>query len=428
MNSSQQLINFIRQATSPYHVVERSREILEEHGFLPLSIEEPWSLTKNGRYYVKVHGTTLFAFTIGKNLSSNHTFRIAAAHTDYPCLRIKPACDMWEKDYLRLNIELYGGLIKNTWLDRPLSIAGKVTLKSQDIFHPNTKLTDFKRPLLTIPNLAIHLNRDVNKGVELNNQTEMLPLLAMANKELNKEQGFLHFLSREISVPAEEILDFDLYIYNCEEGCQLGMNQEFISAPRLDNLTSVLSCLNGITKEAKTDTINIAALFDNEEIGSRSKQGADSIITSLILGKIYDGLSLDSSKLYNTILKSHMLSIDVAHAYHPNYSSKSDPAGPVSINQGVILKMNSSQRYATDTEAIGAIQQLLNACDIPFQKFVNRSDITGGGTLGSLTSSWLPMKTVDLGVPLLAMHSARELIGAKDQDCLNRLAEAFYTA
>lgn len=428
MNHSQQLIQFIKKATSPFHVVAQSEDILKEAGFTSLSMDESWTLSKGGKYYTQLYGTTLFAFTVGKNLTNKHTFRIVAAHTDYPCLRIKPCPDFWEKDYLRLNVETYGGLIKNTWLDRPLSIAGKISLKSNDIFHPSARLVDFNRPLLTIPNLAIHLNRDVNKGVELNNQTEMLPLLAMAGEELNRDHYFLDFLSKELKVSPEDILDFDLYIYNYEECCKLGMNEEFLSGPRLDNLTSVLSCLNGIIGDSISDTINVTALYDNEEIGSRSKQGADSVITNLFLAKIYDGLGFSSTQLYNTILKSHMLSIDVAHGYHPNFSGKSDPTGPVIINKGIVLKMNSSQRYATDTEAIGAIIQLLKAYSIPFQKYVNRSDITGGGTLGSLTSSWLPMKTVDLGVPILAMHSARELMGAKDQEYLNRLAEAFLTA
>lgn len=428
MNHSQQLIQFIKKATSPFHVVAQSEEFLKQAGFTSLSMDESWTLSKGGKYCTQLYGTTLFAFTVGKSLTNNHTFRIAAAHTDYPCLRIKPCPDFWEKDYLRLNVETYGGLIKNTWLDRPLSIAGKISLKSTDIFHPSIRLVDFNRPLLTIPNLAIHLNREVNKGVELNNQTEMLPLLAMAGEELNRDHCFLDFLSKELKTSPEDILDFDLYIYNYEECSRLGMNEEFISGPRLDNLTSVLSCLNGIIGDSMSDTINVIALYDNEEIGSRSKQGADSIITNLLLGKIYDGLGLSSIQLYNTILKSHMLSIDVAHGYHPNFPRKSDPAGPVIINKGIVLKMNSSQRYATDTEAIGAIIQLLDGYSIPFQKYVNRSDITGGGTLGSLTSSWLPMKTVDLGVPILAMHSARELMGAKDQKYLNRLAEVFFTA
>lgn len=428
MNEVNELITFIKDATSPFHVVLKSETMLKNAGFKELNFNTSWELEKGGKYYTNVHGTTLFAFTIGKNLSDSHTFRIASAHTDHPCLHIKPAAEFTEKEYLRVNVEVYGGMTKNTWLDRPLSIAGKVALKSDDIFHPNTVLVDFKRPVLTIPNIAIHMNRELNKGVELNNQTDMIPLLGMMSETLNKECYFLDFLSKELNVSKEDILYFDLYVYNTEEGCEVGLDHDFISAPRLDNLTSVLACTKGIINGTNENTINVIALFDNEEIGSRSKQGADSIISNLLLEKIYLGLFSSKDGLYNTILRSHMVSIDVAHGLHPNYTGKNDPTNITVLNKGVSIKINSNQKYATDCEAIGAIQQLFNAYEIPYQKYVNRSDIPGGGTLGSLSSSWLPMKTVDLGIPLLAMHSARELMGANDQSYLNQFVLAFFSA
>lgn len=428
MKTANELIDFIKKATSPFHVVKASEEYLKEAGFSPLSFDESWELHTGDRYYINVHGTTLFAFTIGTKLNADHTFRIASAHTDHPCLHIKPVAEIPEHDYLRVNIEPYGGLIKSTWLDRPLSIAGKVVTKSDDIFHPTVTLIDFKRPVLTIPNLAIHMNREVNNGVSINNQTELLPILGTMKEELDKKHYFLNFLAKEMNVSREDILDFDLFIYNAEEGCTLGMEEDFISAPRLDNLTSVFACLYGITKPVSQNTINVIALFDNEEIGSRSKQGADSVISNILLKKIYQGLSFDADSLYNTILKSHMISIDVAHGLHPNYTGKNDPTNVTELNKGFSIKINSSQKYATDSEAIGAIQQLCHSYNIPYQKYVNRSDIAGGSTLGSLSSSWLPMKTVDMGIPLLAMHSARELMGAKDQDAMNQLVDAFFHA
>ncbi len=428
MNEIKELISFINDATSPFHVVLQSEHLLKEAGFEELNFEETWALQKGGTYFTRIHGTSLFAFKIGENLSKSHTFRIASAHTDHPCFHIKPVAEFAEKEYLRINVELYGGMTKNTWLDRPLSIAGKVALKSEDIFHPNTVLVDFKRPLLTIPNIAIHMNHDLNKGVELNNQTEMIPLLGMMNETLNKDQYFLDFLSKELNVLKEEILDFDLFVYNIEEGCELGISNDFVSAPRLDNLTSVVACINGITNGTSKNTINVIALFDNEEIGSCTKQGADSIISNLLLQKIHLGIFKSTENLYNTILRSFMISMDVAHGLHPNYTGKNDPTNITILNKGVSIKINSNQKYATDSEAIAAIQQLCNAYAIPYQKYVNRSDIAGGQTLGSLSSAWLPMKTVDLGIPLLAMHSARELMGAHDQDSLNRLSTAFFSA
>lgn len=425
-----ELLNFIKKATSPFHVIQESAAFLEENGFCELSMGKLWSLEKGGRYYTTLYGTTLYAFTIGNaiDLTGEPAFHIAAAHTDYPCLRIKPHPEMSEKNYLKLNIEPYGGLIRNTWLDRPLSIAGKIALKSDSIFNPQMKLVDFHKPLLTVPGLAIHMNREVNKGVEINPQTELLPLLATMEENLNRESFFVDFLAEELNVKASDILDFDLYVYNAEEGCMTGMKEDFISAPRLDNLTSCAACLNGIVNPSKEDRIHVIALFDNEEIGSRTKQGADSVNTNVLLEKIYAALGKDSVALYTAVMNSFMLSLDVAHGYHPNYGIKNDPTNVPLLNEGIILKLNSNQRYATDTEAIAAIQQLCEAYKIPYQKFVNRSDVTGGGTLGSLTSSWLPMKTVDMGVGLLSMHSARELMGVKDQDYLNRLVDAFFQA
>ena len=287
---------------------------------------------------------------------------------------------------------------------------------------------DFRRPVITVPGLAIHMNREVNKGIEINPQTELLPLLATMEEGLNKESFFMDFLAKELNVEVSDILDFDLYIYNAEAGCKIGMKEDFISAPRLDNLTSCVACLNGIVNQSKEDQINVIALFDNEEIGSRTKQGADSINTNVLLEKIYAALGKDSVSLYSAVMNSFMISIDVAHGYHPNYGGKNDPTNVTLLNEGVILKLNSNHRYATDTEAVASIQQLCDSYHIPYQKFVNRSDVAGGGTLGSLTSSWLPMKTVDMGVGLLSMHSARELMGIKDQESLNRLVTAFFQA
>lgn len=427
---SLELLDYIEKATSPFHVIEESAAFLRENGFEELNMGSLWNLEKGGHYYTTLYGTTLYAFTLGKDLdlSGEPAFHIAAAHTDYPCLRVKPNPEMSDKNYLKINIEPYGGLIRNTWLDRPLSIAGKVALKSDSIFKPETRLVDFRRPVVTVPGLAIHMNREVNKGVEINPQTELLPLLATMEEGLNKDSFFMDFLAKELGVETSSILDFDLYIYNAEAGCKIGMKEDFISAPRLDNLTSCAACLNGIVNQSKEDQINVIALFDNEEIGSRTKQGADSVNTNVLLEKIYAALGKDSVSLYSAVMNSFMISIDVAHGYHPNYGGKNDPTNVTQLNEGVILKLNSNQRYATDTEAVASIQQLCESYDIPYQKFVNRSDVAGGGTLGSLTSSWLPMKTVDMGVGLLSMHSARELMGMKDQDSLNRLVTAFFQA
>lgn len=428
--TAKDLLYFIQNATSPFQVVEEARCLLHEAGFEELDFGQPWKLTPGRSYYAVPYGTTLFAFSIGKDFREGDAVHLACAHTDHPCLRVKPKAEMCDHDYLKLDVEVYGGAILNTWLDRPLSIAGKVTLKSGDLYHPFTCLVDFKRPLLTIPNLAIHMNRDVNKGTELNKQTEMLPIIGMMREDLEKDHFFIKLLADECKANPSDLLDFDLYIYNAEEGCTLGMNEELISSPRLDNLTSCYACLTAITTSCVmteiSDRLNVIALYDNEEIGSRTKQGANSMITNLLFDKIYDGLSYNHARLADSYFHSMMLSLDVAHAYHPNFGQKNDPNLIAKCGQGLILKLNYSQRYATDTEAIGIVEQLCQANDIPYQKYVNRSDITGGGTLGTITSSFLPMKTVDLGVGILAMHSARELMGSADQVALNTLVYCFF--
>lgn len=429
-NAAGGLLKYIRHATSPFQVVKESCYMLDEAGFEELPFGEPWKLTPGNSYYTIPFDTTIFAFCVGMNFREGGSIHIACAHTDHPCLRIKPKAEMCDHGYLKLDVEVYGGAILNTWLDRPLSIAGKVTLKSGDIYHPFTKFVDFRRPLLTIPNLAPHMNRDANKSAELNKQTEMLPLIGMLRDELEKDSFFVDLLAKECNAEAKDILDFDLYIYNAEKGCLTGMNQDFISAPRLDNLTSCYACLTAITAASATTDIsgrlNLIALYDNEEVGSRTKQGADSMLTNLLLEKIYDGLSFNHARLTDSLFHSMMLSLDVAHAYHPNYSQKSDPNLIVTCGQGPAIKLNYSQRYATDTEAVGIIEQLCQANDVPYQKYVNRSDIPGGGTLGTITSSFLPMKTVDIGIGILAMHSARELMGTADQATLNALVNCFF--
>lgn len=424
------LLSFIGRAVTPFQTVAESCRLLSEAGFQALDPAEHWTLTPGKSYYVPVYGSTVFAFTVGKGFRAGGPVHLACAHTDHPCLRIKPKAEMCDHGYCRLDVEVYGGAILNTWLDRPLSVAGRVTHKSGDIYHPTVKLVDFKRPLVTIPNLAIHMNRDANKGTELNKQTEMLPILGLTDNDPEKEALFMRLLAEECGVDRADILDFDLSVYNAEAGCTFGAKNELISAPRLDNLTSCFACLQALISTAAaaqaSDRLNVIALYDNEEIGSRTKQGADSAVTGILLQKIYNGLSYDCDRLNDSYFHSMMLSLDVAHAYHPNYGQKSDPNLIVTCGKGPAIKLNYSQRYATDTEAVGIICQLCEANDIPVQKYVNRSDIAGGGTLGAIVSAYLPMRTVDIGIGILAMHSSREMMAAADQESLNRLVSCFF--
>ena len=420
------LKEFITEATSPYHVVAKAKQILNAEGFTELPFGTTWSLENGGRYYTIPYGTTLYAFTIGKEPSNLPSLKIATAHTDHPCFHIKPFPEMTEHGYLKINTEAYGGSILNTWLDRPLSVAGKVCIKSDSVMNPTTVLFDAKIPLLTIPNLAIHINREVNKGVALNKQTDISPIIGMMNETLNQNNFFMEYLAKELQVDVADILDFDLSVYCLEEPTTIGMNEEFFSSPRLDNLTSVVACLKGIINDENERDIHVIALYDNEEIGSRTKQGADSSLTSILLEKLYTGIGHGRASLYNAYFNSMILSVDVAHCLHPNYMAKNDPTSYCELGKGVVFKLDSTQKYAYDTEAIAILEQICMAHDAKYQKFVNRSDIIGGSTLGTMISSWIPIKTVDIGVPLLAMHSARELMGCQDQIELEKTIAGFF--
>jgi aspartyl aminopeptidase len=424
---SEELLQFIAKATSPFHTIISAKEELDKAGFIPLDVTKSWKLEKGKAYYAEYYGTSLIAFKIGENYEWKDGIRISAAHGDVPGIRIKSKPEVISEKSAQLNVEIYGGVILNTWLDRPLSAAGRVTIKSDHIFRPETRYVDFKRPLLTIPNLAIHFNRDTNKGVELNRQTDMLPMAGMIESMLEKEQFFMKCLAKELGVEVEQILDYELNLYNLDTGCRIGIEEDLISSPRLDDLTSVQALLTGIIEGTAKQGLHVMAIFDHEEIGSKSKQGAGSAMLSLVIQKIISSLGGAQDTYLNSLENSLMLSVDVAHGIHPNKAIKSDITNKAYLNGGVCIKAACSQAYATDSEAIGIIQQICEHEGIAYQKVMNRSDVVGGGTLGSIASALLPVRTVDLGVPVLAMHSSRELMGAEDQTHLVHLLKAFYS-
>lgn len=419
------LLTFISRCTSPYHTVAAAKALLDEAGFTALSPEEaPWHLQANRAYYVPVYGSSLIAFRTGRDI--RRQLRIGAAHTDFPCLRIKHNPEIREKGSLKVNAEVYGGLLRESWLDRPLSLAGAVALETSDPFRPNIRLIDMEKPLLTIPRLAIHMNRKANQGIELNPQKDLLPVMGLDGKDVTKH-FFLDFLSERCRCLPEAILSYELSIYPTEKGCRLGWHDEFVSSPRLDNLTSVLAALTGLVQAAEADGLNVVALFDNEEVGSRTKQGADSVVLPAILRRIYGAFDRTDDELSADVSKGFMLSVDVAHAIHPNVPEKCDVTNQPQMGRGIALKIAGSQSYAGDAAAVAVVKGLCRKADIPHQIFMNRSDLPGGSTLGSLLSSHLPIRTMDVGIPITAMHSCRELMGAADQDSLNRLMTAFFS-
>lgn len=427
------LKTLLEAGVSPFHAIAESERRLKEQGFQKLILGEAWSVAPGNSYYVNLYGSSLIAFSIGANAKKGEkapVFRMAASHTDWPCLRIKPTPEMTKDGYGLLNVECYGGMLLQTWFDRPLSIAGRICLRGQDAFHPTERLIDFKRPLLMVPNLANHIKRESEKNAEPNKQTDMLPIIAAFRDSLPDENFFLGLLAQEAGVSRSDILDYELYIYNCEKDARWGLNQEFYSSPRLDNLTSVEACLSGLLTAGRCgkndDTISLIALYDNEEVGSRTKQGAASSAADRIMEKLYLSLGYTREEYLTAMFESFLLSMDVGHAYHPSKPNNYDPKNHARINEGVVIKMSSTQSYATDSTAVSVLEQLCQDHEIPYKKFSNRSDIRGGSTLGSISSCELAVRAADVGVGLLAMHSAMETMGACDQDALNRLTTVFF--
>lgn len=418
--------DYIESSTSSYHTVEESYRRLEDQGFTPLSMDEEWNLTE-GDYVIDVYGTTLVAFHIGKD--PRGTLRIASAHTDFPGFRVKPNPMITDKGYGKLNVESYGGLIQYTWFDRPLSLAGVVVTKGEGL-DVETHYVDVAKPVATIPSLAIHMNRTVNEKAVFNKQKEMLPLILMrgVGTEYEEDKTLLNgLLAEEIGCESRDILSYELTLYNTDSVETVGFDAEFISAPRLDNLTSCYACLQGIlsAKKQQATGIRMVFLFDHEEVGSRTKQGGASMLLPNVVRRVYRALGLSEEACDADIAKGFMISSDVAHGYHPNYGEKNDITNYPTLNGGVVLKIASSQSYAGDAVAQAIVTDLCDTHGIKHQIYVNRSDMPGGSTVGSISSAQLVMRTMDVGLPLLAMHSARELMGTYDQIELNRLLTVF---
>ena len=419
------LIEFIDESPSAYHVINNSVDLLLENKFEELNINEKWELKEGGKYFVKKSDSTILSFTIGKKLDLSNGFRIFGSHTDSPGFRIKPNPEMITNGVVRLNTEVYGGPILNTWFDRPLSIAGRLIIKSKKTFRPEVKIISIEDKILTIPNLAIHQNREVNNGVKIDRQNDTLPIISLINESFEKENYLLKFIASKSEINYEDI--FDLYLYATEKGDLVGINKELISAPKLDNLVSVYAGLIGMIENENVDNkINVFVGFDNEEIGSATKQGADSNYLINILERIIYGLGYTRNDFLTMLSSSFMLSADGAHAAHPAHMVKTDPTNCGKMNEGVSIKMSANQRYTSDAYSIGVIKQVIDNTDIKIQYFVNQSNEIGGSTIGPISSTHLDVEAIDLGVPMLAMHSVRELCGIKDVYYLKELAKEFF--
>lgn len=425
---AREVIEFIDESPSTYHVVKNCSDILDENGFERIMPREKWEIKKGGKYFLKKSSSTIIAFTVGEDFDVKNGFKIFGAHTDSPCFRIKPSPEIVTENVVRLNTEVYGGPILSTWFDRPLSIAGRVIVKGENSFFPRTVKIKIDEPLLTIPNLAIHQNREVNNGVKIDKQNDVLPVISLINKNFEREGYLERVILEKTGIKKEDIIDFDLYLYATEKGCLLGANEEFMSSPKIDNLASVYTGLIGLLEaEENQDRINIFVAFDNEEIGSATKQGADSNYLLNMLERISLALGLSRGDFLQMLESSYILSADAAHAAHPAHLGKTDPTNRGKINEGISIKISAKQKYTSDGYSIAVIKQLIEGTEIQIQPFVNESNELGGSTIGPISSTHLDIDGVDLGVPMLAMHSVRELCGIFDVFYLKELAKEFFS-
>ncbi|MGI6119134.1 MAG: M18 family aminopeptidase [Desulfosporosinus sp.] len=424
---AKELLDFIDDSPSSFHVVESVKKLLVHQGFGELSLGTKWSLCLGGKYFVTRNNSSLIAFILGQGELDLHGFRLIGAHTDSPGFRVKPLAEIpSEGHYLKLNVETYGGPILNTWLDRPLSLAGRIVLRGESPFTPQIELFRSYRPLLVIPNLAIHMNRKVNEGLELNKQKDLLPLLTQITEDLQKKGLLINYIAETLSCQPEDILDFDLFLHGYEKGCLLGLQQEFISSRQLDNLAMIHAGVWALAQAKPALITQVLACFDHEECGSISKQGAASPFLAHVLERILLAQKKDREAYFQALAHSFLLSADMAHAIHPNAGEKHDPVNRPFLNRGPVLKISANQNYTTDAESAAVFTTLCQLAGVSFQKFVNRSDEQGGSTIGPISSTHLDIRSVDIGNPILAMHSIRELGGVKDHLAMAKVFTTFY--
>lgn len=426
----QDLLSFLDSSPVNFLAVDTLRKRLLEAGFQEFDAKNPITDVKPGsQFFITKNDSSIYVFRMGSKKLSDNGFHIICAHCDSPTFRIKPNAEMTcEGGITKLNTEVYGGPIMSTWFDRPLSLAGRVIVKGQDAMNPQTRLLFCKRPLMQISNLAIHFNRQVNDGVKLSKQKDMLPILGIVQDELEKGNMLMNIICKEVNCKQEDVLDFDLYLYDATPACTFGVHNEFLSSGRLDDLSMVHAGLQALlqTGESIPETTQVLAVFDNEETGSQTKQGAGSPFLASILQRIVLAQNDTLEGFYQAVEKAFMISADNAHAWHPNYSDKYDPTNHPVLGGGPVIKFNAAQKYASDAASAAVFASLCKVAGVPCQRFVNHSDVAGGSTLGNILASSLPLRGVDMGNPVLAMHSARETASCDDHKYCIKAFSTFY--
>ena len=473
MSNTQELLDFINKSKTAFQSAYEIKSILDKNGYNEVKEEDKWDLKKGGKYYVMKSDSAIIAFEIGTGEIEKEGFRLIGAHTDSPSFRIKPNPEILvEGQYLKLNTEVYGGPILSTWFDRPLSIAGRVTLRGENPFKPKVELIDVNKPILIIPNLAIHMNRNINEGYSYNKQKDTLPLLTIANNDYSgnvileaqnniesveieeanidnkiknteteklkyeslnivvnkfeKDGYLLKLIAKTLKVDYKDILDFDLFLYEYAEGMLIGANNEFISCGRLDDLWMVFVGLKALINSNEIKGTKVLLALDNEEIGSLTAQGANSSILENVLERITLGLKKEREDFKRALSNSIMISADLAHAMHPNYVEKSDPTSKPMLGKGPVIKIAAGGSYSTDSYTSAVFKSICEKAEVPCQVFVNRSDLRGGTTIGPITASKLNIPVIDMGAPVLSMHSIKELASVKDNEYTIKVFTEFF--
>lgn len=417
--TAKKLLKFIQKSPTAFQAVEEMKKRLEKEGYKELKEEEHWEIIPGGNYYVTRNNSALIAFSIPKK--PVWKFHIMASHSDSPALKIKenPEIEV-EKAYIKLNVERYGGMLLAPWFDRPLSVAGRLIVRKDGEIQE--KLVTVDKDLLIIPNLAIHMNREVNDGYKYNVQKDMLPLYS----SYEGKGSFMKQVAAEAGVEEKDILGHDLFLYDRTAGTIWGADEEFVSAPRLDDIQCAFASFEGFLRGEHKKSIAVHCVLDNEEVGSSTKQGAASTFLKDTLKRINMGLGRTEEEYLMALADSFMVSADNAHALHPNHTDKTDPVNRPVINGGIVIKYNANQKYCTDGVSAAIFKDICDKAGVPYQTFVNRSDMAGGSTLGNISNTQVPMKTVDIGLAQLAMHSVYETAGVKDTENLEKAAAELF--
>ena len=420
---SKDMLAFLQKSPTAFHAIANIEDKLKEEGYQQLLEGQTWQMQPGGRYYVTRNHSSLIALHVGQDLSE-YGFNVAASHSDCPTFKVKENAEIVVNNhYTTLNTEGYGGMLCSTWFDKPLSVAGRLLIKEGNTF--KTQLINIDRDLLLIPNMAIHMNRAVNDGYAYNKQIDMLPLLGMTQCQAG---DFKKLLAQEANVNVEDIYGSDLYLYNRTAPSIWGAHREFISSQHLDDLQCAYTSLIGFLKGYNDRSINVYACFDNEEVGSGTKQGAASTFLYDVLKRTNAALGKGEEDYYRALAASFMLSADNAHAVHPHHPQKTDATNCVYMNEGIVVKSHAGQKYTSDALSIAVFKELCQRAQVPVQFFANRSDELGGSTLGNIAMSQVSMNSVDIGLPQLAMHSSYETAGVKDTYYMIKVMEEFFNS